>query len=74
MTTSGVEISIEDDGPGIPAEVRDRVLQRGQRADPTTVGHGIGLAMVHEIVLLYGGSLKIDTSPLGGAAIHLRLP
>ena len=74
VTTSGVEISIEDDGPGIPAEVRDRVLQRGQRADPTTVGHGIGLAMVHEIVLLYGGSLKIDTSPLGGAAIHLRLP
>ncbi len=74
VTTAGVEICIEDDGPGIPADVRDRVLQRGQRADPTTAGHGIGLAMVHEIVLLYGGNLKIDTSPLGGAAIHLRLP
>ena len=46
----GVEICIEDDGPGIPAEVREQVLQRGERADPTTAGHGIGLAMVHEVV------------------------
>jgi two-component system sensor histidine kinase PhoQ len=72
--TGGVEICIEDDGSGIPAEVREQVLQRGQRADPTTAGHGIGLAMVHEIVLLYGGNLKIETSDLGGAAIYIHLP
>jgi two-component system sensor histidine kinase PhoQ len=70
----GVEIRIEDDGPGIPAAVREQVLQRGQRADPTTAGHGIGLAMVQEIVLLYGGNLKIETSRLGGAAIIIQLP
>jgi two-component system sensor histidine kinase PhoQ len=70
----GVEIWIEDDGPGIPAEVREQVLQRGQRADPTTAGHGIGLAMVHEIVLLYGGRLKIESSELGGTAIYIQLP
>jgi two-component system sensor histidine kinase PhoQ len=70
----GLEVTIEDDGPGIPATVREQVLQRGQRADPTTAGHGIGLAMVHEIILLYGGTLKIDTSKLGGAAIHIQLP
>jgi two-component system sensor histidine kinase PhoQ len=70
----GVEICIEDDGPGIPAAVREQVLQRGQRADPTTAGHGIGLAMVQEIVLLYGGNLKIDTSTLGGTAITIQLP
>ena len=70
----GVEIGIEDDGPGIPTEVRERVLQRGQRADPTTTGHGIGLAMVQEIVLLYGGSLRIESSDLGGTAIYLSLP
>ena len=70
----GLEVTIEDDGPGIPATVREQVLQRGQRADPTTAGHGIGLAMVHEIILLYGGRLKIDTSKLGGAAIHIQLP
>ncbi|MGW8228263.1 MAG: ATP-binding protein [Gammaproteobacteria bacterium] len=74
LKAGGVEICIEDDGPGIPAEVREQVLQRGQRADPTTAGHGIGLAMVHEIVLLYGGQLKIETSPLGGTAISIQLP
>lgn len=70
----GLEVTIEDDGPGIPAAIREQVLQRGQRADPTMAGHGIGLAMVHEIILLYGGTLKIDTSNLGGTAIHIQLP
>lgn len=71
---AGVEVCIEDDGPGIPADVREQVLQRGQRADPTIAGHGIGLAMVHEIVLLYGGNLTIESSSLGGTAITLQLP
>jgi len=70
----GLEICIEDDGPGIPAEVREQVLQRGQRADPASAGHGIGLAMVHEIVLLYGGKLKIESSDLGGTTICIQLP
>lgn len=74
LAGGGVDIVIEDDGPGIPAEVREQVLQRGERADPTTAGHGIGLAMVHEIVLLYGGNLKIESSPLGGTAIYIHLP
>ena len=71
---AGVEVCIEDDGPGIPTDVREQVLQRGQRADPATAGHGIGLAMVHEIVLLYGGKLKIESSSSGGAAICIQLP
>ncbi len=70
----GIEIGIEDDGPGIPGEVREQVLQRGQRADSSTAGHGIGLAMVQEIVLLYGGSLRIESSDLGGTAIYIQLP
>ncbi len=72
--SNGMIICIEDDGPGIPTEVREQVLERGQRADPTTAGHGIGLAMVHEIALLYGGELRIESSELGGTAIHIRLP
>ena len=74
LASGGVEIGIEDDGPGIPAAVRDQVLQRGQRADLTTAGHGIGLAMVHEIVLLYGGKLRIESSTLGGTAVYVDLP
>ena len=65
---------IEDDGPGISAGDRARVLRRGVRADEKVPGHGLGLAMVHDTVELYGGQLTIDASPLGGARFTLRLP
>jgi two-component system, OmpR family, sensor histidine kinase PhoQ len=67
-------LTVEDDGPGIPAEDRPRVLQRGVRADEKVPGHGLGLSMVQDTVELYGGRLSIDASPLGGARIALRLP
>ena len=69
-----ITLCVEDDGPGIAAKVRQRVLERGQRADPATAGDGLGLTMVQEIVLLYGGKLTIDDSDLGGAAIRIHLP
>jgi two-component system sensor histidine kinase PhoQ len=65
---------IEDDGPGISAADRERVLERGVRADEKVPGHGLGLAMVRDTVDLYGGTLAIDSSPLGGARLSLRLP
>lgn len=66
--------AIEDDGPGISAQNRARVLERGVRADESVPGHGLGLAMVHNTVDLYGGRLAIDASPLGGARISVSLP
>jgi two-component system, OmpR family, sensor histidine kinase PhoQ len=67
-------LTFEDDGPGISAENRARVLERGVRADESVPGHGLGLAMVHNTVDLYGGRLAIDASPLGGARIRVWLP
>ena len=67
-------LTIEDDGPGISAGDRARVLRRGVRADEKVPGHGLGLAMVQDSVELYGGQLTIDASPLGGARFTLRLP
>jgi two-component system, OmpR family, sensor histidine kinase PhoQ len=67
-------IVVEDDGPGIAAADRAKVLQRGGRADESTPGHGIGLSMVHETVELYGGALRIDASELGGARFEIKLP
>ena len=69
-----LSIAVDDDGPGISEEDRPRVLKRGVRADESVPGHGLGLAMVHDTVDLYGGSLSIDASPLGGARFSLRLP
>jgi two-component system, OmpR family, sensor histidine kinase PhoQ len=69
-----LSLIIDDDGPGIAAEDRARVLQRGGRADEATPGHGLGLSMVHDTVELYGGDLAIKDSPLGGARFELKLP
>jgi two-component system sensor histidine kinase PhoQ len=69
-----LELAVEDDGPGIPATERDRVLQRGARADEHTPGHGLGLAMVRDMAGLYGGRLALGESGLGGCRAELRLP
>ncbi|MGH8302687.1 MAG: ATP-binding protein [Steroidobacteraceae bacterium] len=67
-------LAVEDDGPGIAEENRAKVLERGVRTDEGVPGHGLGLAMVHDTVDLYGGKLTVDASPLGGARFSLRLP
>ena len=67
-------IVIEDDGRGIAEEDRAKVLTRGGRADEATPGYGLGLAMVRDSVELYGGAMRIDASPLGGARFELKLP
>lgn len=70
-----LRLEVEDDGPGIGEADRVRILQRGVRADETTPGQGIGLAMVRDIVQAYGGRLELDASPaLGGARVVLVFP
>lgn len=67
-------VEVEDDGPGIPFEQAPLLLHRGQRADPTVAGHGIGLAVVRDLVEeVYSGHLDIERSALGGALVRARL-
>ena len=65
---------MEDDGPGIGEDERERLLQRGVRGDERVPGHGLGLAIVLELVTAYGGEMTIGESELGGAAVAVRLP
>ncbi len=69
-----VSILVDDDGPGLPADLREKVLQRGVRADEAAPGSGLGLAIVRELAELHGGSISLDTSPLGGVRARLTLP
>jgi len=69
-----LDLTVEDDGPGIPEADAQRVLQRGARADESVPGHGIGLAVTGDIVEAYGGHIVIARSDLGGAAVTLQLP
>ncbi|GBD44166.1 Osmolarity sensor protein EnvZ [bacterium HR40] len=72
------EIRIEDDGPGIPEEERERVFQPFYRADRArrsdTGGAGLGLAITRDIVLAHGGEIELGRSALGGLAVAVRLP
>jgi two-component system sensor histidine kinase PhoQ len=71
----GLDLQVDDDGPGIPDDMREVVLQRGVRADEAACGQGIGLAVVREIVEAYDGQLEIGSSEeLGGARMSVFLP
>lgn len=72
--TGGIEVVIDDDGPGIATQDVDRVLRRGERADQHHPGEGIGLAVASGIVTQYQGTLSIGTADTGGASIRITLP
>ncbi len=67
-------VIVEDDGPGIPEGQEAVVLQRGRRLDEAVPGSGLGLDIVRDIALLYGGALSLDRSSLGGVRASLEWP
>ena len=69
-----IEIRIEDDGRGLAPSDAANVLRRGSRLDETTSGYGFGLPIAQELVELYGGSIMLESSRLGGLRVVLTLP
>jgi signal transduction histidine kinase len=67
-------IRIDDNGPGLTDDEAQKVLRRGVRLDEKTPGTGLGLDIVKELVDVYGGSLDLKRSQLGGLLVELRLP
>ena len=67
-------IIVEDDGPGLSAEERMQLFQRGKRLDEAVPGSGLGLAIVRDIAALYDGSVALDEGALGGLKVTLTLP
>jgi signal transduction histidine kinase len=65
---------IDDDGPGLDKNARAAAIERGKRLDESRPGSGLGLSIVVELASIYGGSLELDESPLGGLRAILRLP
>ncbi|MEE8343774.1 MAG: ATP-binding protein [Woeseiaceae bacterium] len=70
----GMLMTVADDGPGIPQDAADALLQRGSRLDESAPGHGIGLAVVRDIARSYGGDVAVGKSALGGAEITVTIP
>jgi two-component system, OmpR family, sensor histidine kinase PrrB len=68
-------VRVEDDGPGVPAAERERLLEpfaRGREARPD--GTGLGLAIVAQQAALHGGELELGDAPGGGLAVEVKLP
>ena len=74
QTPDGYLIQIEDDGPGIPADRREAVLERGTRLDERAEGHGLGLGIVRDILTAWNGRLSLEQSNLGGLRACIHLP
>ncbi len=76
--SDGVEIVVEDDGPGIPEAERENVFEPFYRLDRSrdraTGGFGLGLSIARKAVALHGGGLRVESSPLGGARFVISLP
>jgi len=69
-----LRILVDDDGPGLSPTERQEATKRGRRLDETVPGSGLGLSIVTELVALYGGSFKLEQSPLSGLRANLVLP
>jgi signal transduction histidine kinase len=73
-----VTLTVDDDGPGIPAAERERVFERFVRLDEgrgrTDGGTGLGLAIVREVARAHGGDVTLGDSPLGGLRAEVSLP
>jgi two-component system osmolarity sensor histidine kinase EnvZ len=73
-----VEIAVEDDGPGIPQERREAILQPFTRLDRSRSrqrgGFGLGMAIARDVVLGHGGDMVLGQSSRGGLKALLRLP
>lgn len=79
MNTSpqGLEIVVDDAGPGVPVAERERIFRpfyRGPAAQGRRVGFGLGLALTHSAVRAHGGSIEVGDSPLGGARFRMLIP
>jgi signal transduction histidine kinase len=75
LVKDGIELMIEDDGPGIPEKDRREALRSGGRLDTSVPGTGLGLAIAVDLLKAYDATLSIENSTaLGGLGVRVLLP
>jgi signal transduction histidine kinase len=74
MDNGSISVSVSDDGPGLPIEAHEVVFNVGERWDTQSAGSGLGLAIARDLATLYGGTVELGVSSLGGLEATIRLP
>jgi two-component system, OmpR family, osmolarity sensor histidine kinase EnvZ len=78
VVADGIDIVVDDDGPGIPPADRGRVFRPFVRLDasrnPSTGGVGLGLTIARDVARSHGGDVRLETSPQGGLRARVHLP
>jgi signal transduction histidine kinase len=69
-----IELSVRDNGNGIPEKVVDKIFQPFFTTKPTGQGTGLGLSLSYDIIKAYGGEIKVETNEGEGATFRLLLP
>jgi signal transduction histidine kinase len=69
-----VIVEVQDNGPGIPADIRDKVLQPFFTTKKGTEGTGLGLSITNDIIKAHGGSLSIETKKGSGVTFNIQIP
>ncbi len=72
--TDGVAVTVDDQGPGVPADVAPRIFARSFRGTSRSGGSGLGLYLVRGLVAAHGGTVAVEPGPGGGARFRFRLP
>jgi two-component system, NtrC family, sensor kinase len=69
-----VEIRVKDNGPGIPAEIKDKIFQPFFTTKPTGQGTGLGLSLSYDIVKAHGGEISVESKANRGTEFKVTLP
>ncbi len=73
-TEKGIEISVKDNGPGIPDSIKDKIFQPFFTTKPTGQGTGLGLSLSYDIVKAHGGELKVESKLGEGSNFIMIIP
>ena len=74
VQVEGTEVTVSDSGPGVPDEKQEQIFEPFYKNPPNKRGHGLGLAIVAEIMRMHGGSVSVSNRERGGAVFVLRFP